>query len=56
MCTQAPPDGPPRPKLLVCHDHRGGYGEDRWALGGADSGTSVVWSYGSRVYWHRTLS
>lgn len=36
----APGEGPPgaRPRLLVCHDHRGGYTEDRWALGSAEAG------------------
>ncbi|XP_050210440.1 cytosolic endo-beta-N-acetylglucosaminidase 1 isoform X2 [Mercurialis annua] len=37
---------PHRPRLLVCHDLQGGYGDDKWVQGGFNGDAYGVW------HWH----
>ncbi|XP_002520781.3 cytosolic endo-beta-N-acetylglucosaminidase 1 [Ricinus communis] len=36
---------PNRPRLLVCHDMQGGYGDDRWIQGGNKSDAYAIWHW-----------
>ncbi|GMI79933.1 Endo-beta-N-acetyglucosaminidase 85B [Hibiscus trionum] len=36
---------PPRPRLLVCHDMQGGYGDDKWVQGGRNSAAYAIWHW-----------
>ncbi|XP_050209489.1 cytosolic endo-beta-N-acetylglucosaminidase 1-like [Mercurialis annua] len=37
---------PHRPRLLVCHDLQGGYGDDQWVQGGSNGDAYAIW------HWH----
>ncbi|PON51404.1 Glycoside hydrolase [Parasponia andersonii] len=37
---------PDRPRLLVCHDMAGGYGDDKWVQGGTNGDAYAIW------HWH----
>lgn len=36
---------PDRPRILVCHDMQGGYGDDRWVQGGTNGGAYAIWHW-----------
>ena len=36
---------PNRPRLLVCHDMAGGYGDDKWVQGGTNSDAYAIWHW-----------
>ncbi|XP_057989747.1 cytosolic endo-beta-N-acetylglucosaminidase 1-like isoform X2 [Hevea brasiliensis] len=36
---------PNRPRLLVCHDMQGGYGDDKWVQGGSNPEAYVIWHW-----------
>ncbi|KAJ4786110.1 Cytosolic endo-beta-N-acetylglucosaminidase [Rhynchospora pubera] len=47
--VQLPPDSvelPARPRLLVCHDMKGGYTDDLWVQGGNNAEAYAIW------HWH----
>ncbi|KAF3433352.1 hypothetical protein FNV43_RR24454 [Rhamnella rubrinervis] len=36
---------PSRPRLLVCHDMAGGYGDDKWVQGGTNADAYAIWHW-----------
>ncbi|KAH7537607.1 hypothetical protein FEM48_Zijuj03G0110900 [Ziziphus jujuba var. spinosa] len=36
---------PSRPRLLVCHDMAGGYGDDKWVQGGSNADAYAIWHW-----------
>uniref|UniRef100_A0A7N0THI6 mannosyl-glycoprotein endo-beta-N-acetylglucosaminidase n=1 Tax=Kalanchoe fedtschenkoi TaxID=63787 RepID=A0A7N0THI6_KALFE len=36
---------PDRPRMLVCHDMAGGYGDDKWVQGGDNAGAYAIWHW-----------
>ncbi|KAF5199306.1 Cytosolic endo-beta-n-acetylglucosaminidase [Thalictrum thalictroides] len=36
---------PSRPRILVCHDMAGGYGDDKWVQGGTNEGAYAIWHW-----------
>ncbi|KAF5207519.1 Cytosolic endo-beta-n-acetylglucosaminidase [Thalictrum thalictroides] len=40
------PTAPSRPRILVCHDMAGDYGDDKWVQGGTNEGAYAIW------YWY----
>lgn len=36
---------PSRPRLLVCHDMAGGYGDDKWVQGGTNPDAYAIWHW-----------
>ncbi|WOL14807.1 cytosolic endo-beta-N-acetylglucosaminidase 1-like [Canna indica] len=47
--VQLPPSAatlPPRRRILVCHDMKGGYVDDRWVQGGSNPDAYAIW------HWH----
>ncbi|ONI24700.1 hypothetical protein PRUPE_2G256300 [Prunus persica] len=36
---------PNRPRVIVCHDMDGGYGDDRWVQGGTNSNAYAIWHW-----------
>ncbi|KAF2319176.1 hypothetical protein GH714_013759 [Hevea brasiliensis] len=36
---------PNRPRLLVCHDMQGGYGDDKWVQGGSNPEAYAIWHW-----------
>ncbi|KAL5568833.1 hypothetical protein UlMin_025408 [Ulmus minor] len=36
---------PNRPRMLVCHDMAGGYGDDKWVQGGSNAEAFAIWHW-----------